>query len=96
MRFSAWEDTGTATIFPWSSTTGTWRIHPIHEGDYRHSEHHLAWERCITMKNGKAFQLFLEEVQETINTAQVDTDLAVYAGELAQAAEETERSKRTI
>jgi butyryl-CoA dehydrogenase len=62
------------------------RIHPIHEGTTGIQSITLLG-RCITMKNGKAFHLLLEEIQDAVNTAQADTDLAAYAGELAQAAE---------
>jgi butyryl-CoA dehydrogenase len=62
------------------------RIHPIHEGTTGIQSITLLG-RCITMKNGKAFQLFLEEIQEAVNTAQADTDLAAYADKLAQAME---------
>jgi hypothetical protein len=62
------------------------RIHPIHEGTTGIQGITLLG-RGITMRNGKAFKLFLEEIQDAINTAQADTDLAAYAVELSQAVE---------
>jgi butyryl-CoA dehydrogenase len=62
------------------------RIHPIHEGTTGIQSITLLG-RGITMKNGKAFHLFLEEIQDAVNTARADTDIAAYADKLVQAAE---------
>ena len=65
------------------------RIHPIHEGTTGIQSITLLG-RCITMKNGKAFRLFLEEIRDAVATAQAYEGLAVYAGELARTADKLE------
>ena len=72
--------------FPLEQYYRDMRIHPIHEGTTGIQGITLLG-RGITMKNGKAFKLFLEEIQEAVNTAQADTELAAYAVEFSQAVE---------
>jgi alkylation response protein AidB-like acyl-CoA dehydrogenase len=62
------------------------RIHPIHEGTTGiHGITLLG--RNITMKGGKAFKLYLEEVQKAIQEANENADLKPYAMELSDALE---------
>jgi len=62
------------------------RIHPIHEGTTGiHGVTLLG--RNVTMKDGRAFRLFLEEVQETIHAAEAVNELKPYARELEDALE---------
>ncbi|MCD6570024.1 MAG: acyl-CoA dehydrogenase [Deltaproteobacteria bacterium] len=60
------------------------RIHPIHEGTT--GIHGLTLlGRGIIRKNGKAFQLYLENVQEVIRRAENDPELKPYGLELKDA-----------
>ncbi len=60
------------------------RIHPIHEGTT--GIHGLTLlGRSVTRNNGKAFQLFVEEVSKVIGTAEKDTELKPYAAQLKAA-----------
>lgn len=62
------------------------RIHPIHEGTTGiHGVTLLG--RNVTMKDGRAFRLFLEEVQETIHAGEAINELKPYARELEDALE---------
>ena len=62
------------------------RIHPIHEGTTGiHGLDLLG--RKMTMKGGKAAQLYLQEVEKTISQAQTVSDLAPYALRLQEALE---------
>jgi butyryl-CoA dehydrogenase len=62
------------------------RIHPIHEGTTGiHGITLLG--RNVTMKDGRAFRLFLEEVQESIHAAEAINELKPYARELEDALE---------
>jgi len=62
------------------------RIHPIHEGTTGiHGITLLG--RNITMKNGKAYQLYLDEVQKAVQEADGMVDLKPYAQELSIALE---------
>ncbi|MCD6570497.1 MAG: acyl-CoA dehydrogenase [Deltaproteobacteria bacterium] len=62
------------------------RIHPIHEGTTGiHGITLLG--RNVTMKNGKAFQLYLEEVQKVIRATEDDSELNPYSLELRNALE---------
>jgi butyryl-CoA dehydrogenase len=62
------------------------RIHPIHEGTTGiHGITLLG--RNVTMKDGAAFRIFLEEVQKTVYAADTVNELKVYAGELKDAVE---------
>ncbi|HYB21642.1 MAG TPA: acyl-CoA dehydrogenase [Thermodesulfobacteriota bacterium] len=60
------------------------RIHPIHEGTTGIQGITLLG-RNVTMKNGQAFKLFLEEVQTTIRKAEEVSELEPYARELKEA-----------
>ncbi|MBN2569523.1 MAG: acyl-CoA dehydrogenase [Deltaproteobacteria bacterium] len=60
------------------------RIHPIHEGTTGIQGITLLG-RNIMMKNGKAFQLFIEEVQKTIQQAEIFDELNCYAQEMTNA-----------
>jgi len=57
------------------------RIHPIHEGTTGIQAMDLLG-RKITMNDGKAYKLYLEEVQKTIREAKTVSGLARYAKEL--------------
>jgi butyryl-CoA dehydrogenase len=62
------------------------RIHPIHEGTTGiHGQTLLG--RNVTMKGGKAYKLYLEEVQKTIREAEKFKELASYVQKLKQALE---------
>jgi butyryl-CoA dehydrogenase len=57
------------------------RIHPIHEGTTGiHGVTLLG--RNVTMRGGSAFRFFLEEIRETIRTADTIDELKAYAQEL--------------
>jgi butyryl-CoA dehydrogenase len=60
------------------------RIHPIHEGTTGIQGMTLLG-RNVTMQDGLAFQLFLEEVRATIRTAENLSELKPYARELENA-----------
>ncbi|MGI6412350.1 MAG: acyl-CoA dehydrogenase [Syntrophomonadaceae bacterium] len=60
------------------------RIDAIHEGTTGIQAKDLLG-RKVTMKNGKACQLFIEEIQATINLAQQIPELQPYANRLAAA-----------
>jgi butyryl-CoA dehydrogenase len=60
------------------------RIHPIHEGTTGIQGMDLLGRKVI-MKNGQAFLLFINEVQETITAAGEYKELDKYAAELNQA-----------
>ena len=60
------------------------RIHPIHEGTTGIQGMDLLGRKVI-MKNGQAFLLFINEVQETITAAEEYKELDKYAAELNQA-----------
>jgi hypothetical protein len=62
------------------------RIHPIHEGTTGIQGMDLLGRKVI-MKGGKAFSLFIEEVQKTIQEAEVLSSLSPYARMLAEAME---------
>jgi alkylation response protein AidB-like acyl-CoA dehydrogenase len=62
------------------------RIHPIHEGTT--GIHGLTLlGRNVIMKGGKAYKLYLEEVQKTIREAEEFEELASYVQKLKQALE---------
>ena len=66
------------------------RIHPIHEGTTGiHGTTLLG--RNVTMKDGRAFQLFLEEVRKTIGAAEALDELKPYARKLREALEQLQR-----
>ena len=60
------------------------RIHPIHEGTTGIQGMDLLGRKVI-MKNGRAFLLFVDELQDTIKTAAEYKELERHAGELNQA-----------
>lgn len=60
------------------------RIHPIHEGSTGIQGIDLLG-RKVVMNNGKAFMLFIEEVNDTINAAHDKQDLEPYAERLQNA-----------
>jgi butyryl-CoA dehydrogenase len=60
------------------------RIHPIHEGTTGIQGMDLLGRKVI-MKNGRAFKLFISEMQETITAAGEYKELDKYAAELNQA-----------
>jgi alkylation response protein AidB-like acyl-CoA dehydrogenase len=60
------------------------RIHPIHEGTTGIQGQDLLG-RKVRIKDGKAFKLFVEEVQTTIKAAQDVPELRPYAAELEEA-----------
>jgi butyryl-CoA dehydrogenase len=62
------------------------RIHPIHEGTTGIQGLDLLGRKVI-MKNGRALELFLDEVRETIRLSEDDPALAPYAAELKGAVE---------
>jgi alkylation response protein AidB-like acyl-CoA dehydrogenase len=62
------------------------RIHPIHEGTTGIQGLTLLG-RNVTMKGGKAYKLYLEEVQKTIREAQEFEELDSYVQKLKQALE---------
>jgi butyryl-CoA dehydrogenase len=62
------------------------RIHPIHEGTTGIQGATLLG-RNITMKDGRAFRLFQEEVRAAIHTAEIIPELKTYAQELEGALE---------
>ena len=62
------------------------RIHPIHEGTTGIQGITLLG-RNVTMKGGKAYKLYLEEVQKTIREAEEFKELEPYAQKLKQALE---------
>jgi alkylation response protein AidB-like acyl-CoA dehydrogenase len=63
------------------------RIHPIHEGTTAMHGMDLLG-RKVTMKGGAAFDLFLEEVNRAIKTAEQFRELRPYAGQLGAALEQ--------
>jgi alkylation response protein AidB-like acyl-CoA dehydrogenase len=66
------------------------RIHPIHEGTTGiHGMDLLG--RKVRMQNGKAFELYLTEVQSTIEEAKGISTLAPYAQRLSEAIEKLKR-----
>jgi butyryl-CoA dehydrogenase len=66
------------------------RIHPIHEGTT--GIHGLTLlGRNVIMKGGKAYRLYLEEVQKTIREAEKFQELASYVQKLKQALEMLQR-----
>jgi alkylation response protein AidB-like acyl-CoA dehydrogenase len=66
------------------------RIHPIHEGTTGiHGMDLLG--RKVRMQNGKAFELYLTEVQGTIEEAKGISTLAPYAQRLSEAVEKLKR-----
>jgi butyryl-CoA dehydrogenase len=62
------------------------RIHPIHEGTTGIHGLDLLGRKVI-MKNGKAYKLYLEEVQKTIHEAEKFEELQSYAYKLKQSLE---------
>ena len=75
--------------FPLEQLYRDMRIHPIHEGTTGiHGITLLG--RNVTMKNGKAFELYLQEVRDVIQRASDDADLSPYATELENALEKLE------
>ena len=62
------------------------RIHPIHEGTTG-IQALVLLARNVTMKNGMAFNLFLEEVGKVIALTETDEVLKPYSRQLAQALE---------
>ncbi|GAB4343282.1 MAG: acyl-CoA dehydrogenase [Candidatus Abyssubacteria bacterium] len=62
------------------------RIHPIHEGTTGIQGLDLLGRKVI-MKNGRAFELFLEEVRDAIRQGEDEPALAPYAAELKSAVE---------
>ena len=62
------------------------RIHPIHEGTTG-IQALVLLARNVTMKNGMAFNLFLEEVGKVIALTETDEVLKPYSRQLAQAME---------
>ena len=62
------------------------RIHPIHEGTTG-IQALVLLARNVTMKNGMAFNLFLEEVGKVIALTETDEVLKPYGRQLAQALE---------
>jgi len=72
--------------FPLEQYYRDMRIHPIHEGTTGiHGITLLG--RNVTMKNGKAFQLYLQEVRDAILMAEDHSELNFYATELKKALE---------
>jgi butyryl-CoA dehydrogenase len=59
------------------------RIHPIHEGTTGIQGMDLLG-RKVVMKNGKAFMLFLKEVEKAIVDSQKIDELSICAGQLAE------------
>jgi butyryl-CoA dehydrogenase len=59
------------------------RIHPIHEGTTGIQGQDILG-RKVTMKNGKAFNYFISEVQKTIAEAEKEETLSKYAMELKE------------
>ena len=70
--------------FPLEQYYRDMRIHPIHEGTTGIQGIDLLGRKVI-MKNGKAFRLYLEEVDKTAAAAEVDPELKSYARQLRQA-----------
>jgi hypothetical protein len=62
------------------------RIHPIHEGTTGIQGQDLLG-RKVRIKDGKAFKLFVEEVQKTIKAAHDVPELKPYAVEMEEALE---------
>jgi len=62
------------------------RIHPIHEGTTGIQGQDLLG-RKVRVKDGKAFKLFVEELEKTISSAEDFPDLKSYARELRDALE---------
>lgn len=62
------------------------RIHPIHEGTTG-IQSLLLLGRNVTMKNGKAFNLYLEEVGKAIAGSAKDSELKPFGEQLAKALE---------
>jgi len=62
------------------------RIHPIHEGTTGIQGMDLLGRKVI-MKGGKAFSLFIGEVEKTIQSAEAHSSLTVYAQRLKDALE---------
>ncbi|MCP4682021.1 MAG: acyl-CoA dehydrogenase, partial [Desulfobacterales bacterium] len=71
------------------------RIHPIHEGTTGIQGMDLLG-RKVGMEKGKAFLLFISEVQEVINTAEKIPELASYATELAHTLEELQETTQNL
>jgi butyryl-CoA dehydrogenase len=65
------------------------RIHPIHEGTTAIQALDLLGRKLI-MNDGKAYKLYIEEVQKTIQKAEDVSELAPYAKELQDALERLE------
>jgi alkylation response protein AidB-like acyl-CoA dehydrogenase len=70
--------------FPLEQYYRDMRIHPIHEGTTGIQGMTLLG-RNVTIKDGKAYALFIEEVQKTIDEAQGVSELQSYANELQDA-----------
>ncbi|MCK9276129.1 MAG: acyl-CoA dehydrogenase [Syntrophales bacterium] len=71
--------------FPLEQHYRDMRIHPIHEGTTGIQGMDLLG-RKMTMKGGKAAQLYIEELQKTIQEAREIESLRKYAGDLESAA----------
>ena len=71
------------------------RIHPIHEGTTGIQGMDLLG-RKTTMKNGKAFALFVDEVKVTIGEAEKYESLKKYASKLNQAVEDLQTTVKGL
>jgi butyryl-CoA dehydrogenase len=71
------------------------RIHPIHEGTTGIQGQDLLG-RKVRMKNGKAFELYMEEVKKTIGDANDIPELKPYAGALESAVEKLKEVTRHL
>ena len=76
--------------FPLEQYYRDMRIHPIHEGTTGIQGIDLLG-RKVRMKNGRAFQLFLEEVRHTVNKARKEEVLQPYVSETEAALEKLEK-----
>ncbi|MFC1883244.1 acyl-CoA dehydrogenase [Thermodesulfobacteriota bacterium] len=76
--------------FPLEQYYRDMRIHPIHEGTTGIQGMDLLG-RKVRMKDGKAFQLFLEEVHDTLNKARDVEELLPYVSEMDRALEQLEK-----
>ncbi len=71
------------------------RIHPIHEGTTGIQGQDLLG-RKTTMKSGRAFELYIEEIRKTINEAAEYDELEDYAAKLDQAVSDFEITARHL
>jgi butyryl-CoA dehydrogenase len=81
--------------FPLEQYYRDMRIHPIHEGTTGIQGMDLLG-RKVRMKDGRAFQLFLEEVRHTIDRAKEEEALQTYAVQMDQALVKLEKITSTL